>query len=277
MSSSKARIIRKPDPTGERVVTLGLDGFQGKGRKEGEDGQFQPLFAAGGPEKAGFSQTSFEKPSEPAPPVAEPEPEPTVSDNPQPETREPGESPAQIEEELDRKIHEAFTHGLEEGKVQAGEGLAALCRMLSAAADELQMLHERIMRQTEDDLVKLAISVARKVIHQEISHDRRILKNMVTEAIKNIAEKDEIVIRLNPEDYRVVTANTRLYLPELTEKRHLTLRPDDEVTTGGCVVDTAMGSIDARIEAQLEEIYRRLTEERGAGGAPEASEPEERP
>jgi flagellar assembly protein FliH len=34
------------------------------------------------------------------------------------------------------------------------------------------------------------------------------------------------------------------------------------MTLGGCVVESSAGIIDARIEAQLDEIYRNLIEER---------------
>ena len=274
MSSFRARIIKEPQSAGEQIATFGLDEIRENAAPSPHGAEeFQRLFAAGAQEKREFIKTSFTDMSAPAAvnevpqTSAEPETEPATQLEPLPVVADSPVSGAVMEEELDKKIHEAFSSGLEEGKLQAEEGLSALCGMLSAAADELRLLHERIMRQTEDDLLKLAISVAKRVILQEVTHDRGILRNVVSEAIKNISDKDEIVIRLNPEDYRVVSANSRNFLPEMSEKRHLTLKPDEEVSSGGCVVDTAMGSIDARVEAQLDEIYRRLTEERGPAEA----------
>jgi len=42
----------------------------------------------------------------------------------------------------------------------------------------------------------------------------------------------------------------------------MSLKPDPTVLSGCCMIDTEMGTINASIDAQLDEIYRRLLEER---------------
>jgi hypothetical protein len=44
-----------------------------------------------------------------------------------------------------------------------------------------------------------------------------------------------------------------------------TIKPDDSVTIGGCVVESQTGQVDARVETQLAEIFKRLMLERGHG------------
>ena len=48
------------------------------------------------------------------------------------------------------------------------------------------------------------------------------------------------------------------------EKRRVTLKGDPAVPSAGCLVETVRGSIDAGLEAQIDEIYRRLFEEKNA-------------
>ena len=45
----------------------------------------------------------------------------------------------------------------------------------------------------------------------------------------------------------------------------ISIKPDESVTVGGCVVETLTGQVDARVESQVEEIFNRLMQERGHG------------
>jgi flagellar assembly protein FliH len=79
-------------------------------------------------------------------------------------------------------------------------------------------------------------------------------------------EQEEIVICFNPEDCRVVSANRHFYLAGVGDRKQLTIKPDASIPVGGCVVDTPTGLVDARVDAQLAEIFKRLLQERGHAG-----------
>lgn len=166
------------------------------------------------------------------------------------------------EEELQRKIQEAFDRGAEEERRQADEDLAGICSALSEAISVVSRLRERIVRESEDDLLALAFMVAKKIVRQEIKHDRQILVQLVSEALRGFPEQHDIVVSLHPEDYKVITSNRELFLAGIGDERQITLKPDETTTLGGCVVESSTGVIDARIEAQLDEIYKGLIEER---------------
>lgn len=166
------------------------------------------------------------------------------------------------EEELNHRLHESFQNGLLEGKNLTERGLLNVFRSLRIAVEDLLALREKVVRESEDELVKLIMRVARKVILREVAQDRRILSNVVQAAIADLSERDEIIIRLNPDDYALVTTSREDYLRKelLTDK--MQLKPDSGVLPGSCQIDTEMGTIDAGIDAQLDEIFRRLLEER---------------
>jgi flagellar assembly protein FliH len=167
------------------------------------------------------------------------------------------------EEELQRKIEEAFGKGAEEERRQADEDLACIYSALSEAISVVSKLRGKIIRESEDELLKLAFMVAKKIVRQEIKHDRRILAQLVSEALREFPEQHDIVVSLHPEDYKVITANRQLFLAGVGDDRQITLKSDETTTLGGCVVESSTGVIDARIEAQLDEIYKGLVEERG--------------
>lgn len=169
--------------------------------------------------------------------------------------------PGISEEEAARKVQAAFHEGVREGSRQAEESLSKVSEALAKALLSTGGLRQKVMQESEEDLLSLAVMIARKIILQEISIDRRILVNIVREAVSNVSDGDEIVVRLNPADYEIV-ADNKHFSPGANEKRRMTLKADENISSGGCLVDTSMGAIDARIDAQIDEIFRRFTEER---------------
>lgn len=167
--------------------------------------------------------------------------------------------PEEVHEQL---VQESYEKGFEEGKRQAERGLANVFKALRDAVVELTGLKEHILRASEEDLLELAVMIARKVIHQEIAMDRLILAKVVSAAVSNASDRDELVIRLNPEDHRLVSAHKHLYLNGCSDERLVELRADEVIAPGGCIVDTVMGEIDARTDSQVDEIFRRLLEEK---------------
>jgi flagellar assembly protein FliH len=166
------------------------------------------------------------------------------------------------EEENARQVQESFDRGFEEGKRQAERGLTNVFKALRDAVEDTAALRGQVLRETEEDILKLVITVSRKVIHQEIATDRLILAKIVAAAVNSASERDEVVVRLNPEDYRQVSAHRQIYLNGCGDDRQLELKSDDTVSPGGCIVETATGEIDARTETQLDEVFRRLLDER---------------
>lgn len=176
-----------------------------------------------------------------------------------------GPPPIEIsEEELDRRISAAFNEGLKEGKDLAERGLFNVFKALRASSETIHSMRDKLFRESEDELIKLIMLVARKVIIREVVQDRTILEGVVQNALAGLSAREEITVRINPDDYLLVTSGRdELLLKELLNER-LMLKPDPTIAAGFCLVDTEMGTIDASLEGQLEQLYRSLLEQRTA-------------
>lgn len=170
------------------------------------------------------------------------------------------------ENELDQRISEAFSNGLKEGKELAERGLINVFRALRASSETIHNLRDKIFRESEEEIINLIMLVARKVIINEVTQDRSILAGVVQNAIADLSARQEITVRINPDDYQLVTAGRdELLLKELLNE-HLSIKPDHSIAAGFCLVDTEMGTINATLDGQLEQIYRSLLEQRTAVG-----------
>ena len=167
------------------------------------------------------------------------------------------------EDDLQRRVADAYARGLEEGRLAAERGLANVFRALREGLDGLDSLRGKVLRDSEGDLLALAILVARKVILQELKVDQDILAKIIAATVNCCSELDKITIRLHPDDYRLVMENRHHFLAAADDESRVTLAQDESIRLGGCQVDTPTGTVDARIETQLEEIFRRCLEEGG--------------
>jgi len=182
----------------------------------------------------------------------------------EPEDQEAYQEPPCIpEEEALRRIQEARADGVKEGSKAAEAALAKVSEALGQALLATGSLRAQLLQESEEDLLKLSVLIARTVMLRELSCEPGILAGVVQGALALASDGGEVVVRLNPDDYLLIEQR-----PEFSavsrEKRRVTLKGDPAVPSAGCLVETARGSIDAGLESQLDEIYRRLFEEKNA-------------
>lgn len=173
------------------------------------------------------------------------------------------------EEDLNQRISDSFDAGLKEGKDLAERGLINVFRALRSSSETIHNLRDKVLRESEDELIDLVMLVARKVIIREITQDRSILAGVVQNALAGLSARQEITVRINPDDYLLVTSGRDELLQNELLNDRLLLKPDPSVAAGFCLVDTDMGTIDASLDGQLDQLYRSLVEQRTVAVASE--------
>ena len=154
--------------------------------------------------------------------------------------------------------------GIEEGQRLAHQQYVDL--MLQARDLYVQAIKERrqLIEATEPALAKLSIDIAEKIIGLEISTSGDVIMGVVKEALSDMKDREEVRIRVNPDDYHIVN-NDRSALMRMVEGlKDFDLSVDSKVARGGCIIETNLGNIDARLETQLAAI--RTAFDRSANG-----------
>jgi len=182
----------------------------------------------------------------------------------EPETITPEMLLAQAKEEAERMLLESRTTGLhlgiEAGKAEHAAKVAESTQLLAAAAEAIREAHERFLASLESEVVELSMTIASHILHREIHADRELVLITVRKALANLANRGRMTIRAHPDDLSALRNEKINLLEEFDGIEELLIRPDESITPGGCVVESALMQVDARIEAQLQSIFQALRE-----------------
>lgn len=154
----------------------------------------------------------------------------------------------------------ALAEGLRKGEANALAQANAAAKQeyedaLSHTAQSIRDILEsrRSMRkQMEEDLVQLAIAVARRILHRELHVDPEALVGIVKAVVERVEAREIHRILVAPYDLPFVQKRaSELGLPARVE-----LSADGSLVRGSVILETARGRLDASMETQLAEIER---------------------
>lgn len=158
--------------------------------------------------------------------------------------------------------HEAYQKGYDAGReVGFKKGQSEVRRLI----DRLGMIvgqaidvREEIIAASEKQMVDMILMVARKVIKDEVVERKEVVLNNIREALRRIKDRDRVNIRVNFADLELTTAHKDELIKMMESLRKVNIYEDSRVDRGGCIIETDVGSIDARISTQLKEIEEAI-------------------
>ncbi|MET0497565.1 MAG: flagellar assembly protein FliH [Steroidobacteraceae bacterium] len=187
------------------------------------------------------------------------------------QSRRPGKTVAELEEVETRAYDEAFASGREAGLAAARAETQKTIDQLKAQAVRFEqvigLLAEPLKdvdAQVEQQLLSLALTIARQLVRRELKIDPSQVIAIIREtvALLPLAARD-VRVHLHPEDAAVV--RERLATP--AADRAWTIVEDPVMTRGGCRVATETALIDARLETRINTVISTLLgDQRTRGG-----------
>ena len=71
-------------------------------------------------------------------------------------------------------------------------------------------------------------------------------------------QRRSLLLRVNPDDLEVVRNERHRLMDALVRASDLAIREDDDISPGGVIIETEAGTIDARLETQLDALERAM-------------------
>ncbi len=174
---------------------------------------------------------------------------------PAPESAEAFATIQRLEAELAAARRQAFEAGLAEGEKRARAEFEPVAARMNAAIAELAGMRSEMRRRAERDVVQLALLIAKRVLHRELSVDENALTALARVIFERLSRAESYKVTVHPRFAKAIAAAVP---PAIAAK--VRIEADSAREPGTLIVDSPEGVIDASIDTQLEEIGRGLAD-----------------
>ncbi|MBN1164719.1 MAG: hypothetical protein JXB45_09080 [Candidatus Krumholzibacteriota bacterium] len=176
--------------------------------------------------------------------------------------------------EFVRAVKTAYIRGVRKGSEELRFWKEKALREASALFEGMGLSQRLLRFQIEEELLKLTVALAEKVIKHEVRADVvRCLRDQIGACLKQIEREIPIQIRLHPEDLELVEGILNAGDKSMQVLEGVRLQEDRRVQRGGCIMETQKGALKATISGQLEKLATVLEKEYASAVTEEMGSP----
>jgi flagellar assembly protein FliH len=133
---------------------------------------------------------------------------------------------------------------------------------MAQTIEDLTHTKRRFIEDTEEQVVRLSVAIARRILHREIQVDPEALLGLLRAAVGKSELREVHKILLHPLDRQALTPFLqRMDLPPRVE-----IVADNTLERGAVVVESSTGLLDASVSTQLDEVERGFADLMGRRG-----------
>ncbi len=172
---------------------------------------------------------------------------------------------AAVADESKSALTIAFEKGFEAGKNESAklfqqeydrkvqETVSGLTSVIREFAEEVR----RYEQDFDKAVVTLALAVARRIVAHDIDIEGAVLTR-VRESLKRIIGVEKVKIHVCPADEEYVRKHKNDLSTYADSVREIAVEPDEKVERGGCIIESELGNIDARLSTQFDLVEEAL-------------------
>ena len=107
---------------------------------------------------------------------------------------------------------------------------------------------EKVRGELQKIVMPVAIKAARKIVAAELQLNPQVALDIVSATLKSIAQHKRIVLYVSKQDFEFIESSKSKLKPIFEELESLSIREREDIEPGGCVVETEVGIINARLQ-----------------------------
>lgn len=172
------------------------------------------------------------------------------------------EAQVQAEELKTASVEDGKKLGYEEGIVEAQRQYEDMVRQAEEIKNNAIIEYSQVLKGIETDAVNMVMEIAKKVISDEISINKENILFLVKQAFEKCSNKDDVTLKVSPEDYEFMVANKDRMLSLIEGIGEIEIKKEGSLKAGSCIIETPFGSVDAGVQTKLkkiEETFKQLT------------------
>ncbi len=151
---------------------------------------------------------------------------------------------------------DGFVKGERDGFTKFQNDAAEALKSLETLASSTFNIKRNIIDSATLDIVELVSAIADKVCH--VKFDDEVLKQITIDAIKQLNDKENITIIVNPELVDNINSMSESFREEITKIQSIKIIEDNSVSPDGVIVETLNTRLDSRVSTQISEIAQKM-------------------
>lgn len=165
-----------------------------------------------------------------------------------------------LQEGHEQGYREGYNHGKDAAQAEMQQALQSSIEKAQHLVKTAEQEIDQMFIDAERQIVEIALSVASKLLAREVEDNPTTVLPIVKEALSKVTDQNQITIRVNSEDYEMVLMAKRDLHLMIGRENAISVTADHTVSAGGCVIETGLGTVDARLDTKLELVYKAIQE-----------------
>lgn len=125
---------------------------------------------------------------------------------------------------------------------------------------EIEEIQENIYRDTEEELVDLAVGIAEKLVCKQLDIKPETIVDIAKAACGQARDCKQIILYVSPEHLDNIKARQGEIGAQLYRTDHFAVVADPNIKSGGCRIETEQGYIDASLATMSEQMGKIIRE-----------------
>ncbi|HHY37832.1 MAG TPA: hypothetical protein GX507_02775 [Clostridia bacterium] len=170
---------------------------------------------------------------------------------------EAGQKASSIEKEAWGRGFEA---GFKEGMAKSLEESEGLLNQAKEILEDAKAKAGRMLEESKRDLIDLVITVASRIIRDEVNLRPDVIMRLLDEAVERLDGQGVRSLRANPRDVVALEENLGRLEKRWPGVAGAKVIPDKSVEAGGMIIEGDLGTLDCTIDSQLARMRSKLLE-----------------
>ena len=134
--------------------------------------------------------------------------------------------------------------------------LLQACRALDGVVAKLNQFCERIFVEQREEVARLSVEIARKILVQKVEEGDYQIESIVEEALKNVPSRQDVVVHLHPED--LAQFQKAQQAEPSSTFAGIKFVSDPNIGRAECTLESPKGIIESLINEHIERIGKAL-------------------
>ncbi len=174
------------------------------------------------------------------------------------------EALTRLKELQEDAYQQAYQLGLDEGREKAfQENQAELqekIRHLEGLLQSVENLKVDLVASNETHIVKLIYYMAKRVVLAEVNERQELVLEVVRQAVQSAQSEENVRVRVSHSDFEFIETAKEKLGKDFDSIKRAQIEASDDITNGGCIVETNYGDVNATLEQRLEKLWNSVAE-----------------